>query len=409
MFIAVVLSILVVLDLFWAFGVCWIQGRAVPQRKWRLITLAFVAAQVLGLGVMITMRFGPPQPPSVWLKGLTSAVFIWHLLLLPVMVTLLWFGLGGWGVIRIAGLLRRGGRRRESQPEPVAEDCSRREFLSATLALVPPLVTVASTGVAIIQLRDFRVRHLTLELPQLPAALDGVTITHLSDLHVGPFTSGGVLDDVVKATNDLGSDLIVFTGDLINTSLSDLPEAIRLMQRLKAAHGVYLIEGNHDLIDDGGEFARRVRDAGLQLLINQAATLQVSGAALQLLGLKWGSPDRSGSRKEEQGDSAIAASLQELQRLRDPGAFPLLLAHHPHAFDAASAADIPLTLSGHTHGGQLMANEEVGFGPVMFRYWSGLYTRGQNHLVVSNGVGNWFPLRVQAPAEIIHLRLKHRK
>jgi len=73
---------------------------------------------------------------------------------------------------------------------------------------------------------------------------------------------------------------------------------------------------------------------------------------------------------------------------RQPGAFPILLAHHPHAFDTAAAAGIPLTLAGHTHGGQLMLNERLGAGPVMFRYWSGLYRKPDgNALFVSNGVG----------------------
>jgi hypothetical protein len=66
---------------------------------------------------------------------------------------------------------------------------------------------------------------------------------------------------------------------------------------------------------------------------------------------------------------------------------------------------MPLTISGHTHGGQLMWNERTGFGPALFRYWSGLYTRGESKLIVSNGVGNWFPLRINAPAELVHLTL----
>lgn len=98
-------------------------------------------------------------------------------------------------------------------------------------------------------------------------------------------------------------------------------------------------------------------------------------------------------------DSAAA-----LLARRDPGAWPLLLAHHPHAWDFAG--DIPLTLSGHTHGGQLMLTGRVGGGPLFYRYWSGLYTRPSGALVVSNGVGNWFPVRVQAPAEILHLTLR---
>jgi predicted MPP superfamily phosphohydrolase len=94
-----------------------------------------------------------------------------------------------------------------------------------------------------------------------------------------------------------------------------------------------------------------------------------------------------------------------LRQLR-ADAFPILLAHHPHAFDPAAAAGIPLTLAGHTHGGQLMLTDTLGFGPAMFRYWSGEYRKGDNALVVSNGVGNWFPLRINAPAEIIHLTLR---
>src|SRR2546421_5506017 len=99
--------------------------------------------------------------------------------------------------------------------------------------------------------------------------------------------------------------------------------------------------------------------------------------------------------------------MQRVCALRNRDQFQILLAHHPHAFDPAAAAGIPLTLSGHTHGGQLMLNERLGAGPVMFRYWSGLYRKPDgNALFVSNGVGNWFPLRLHAPAEIVHLTLR---
>ena len=121
---------------------------------------------------------------------------------------------------------------------------------------------------------------------------------------------------------------------------------------------------------------------------------------VQLLGLRW-------TRVHGEGrDAAIGAEVRKLLEQRVGDAFPILLAHHPHAFDAAAEAELPLTLSGHTHGGQLMLNEQLGFGPAMFRYWSGLYERGRSKLIVSNGVGNWFPLRVNAPAEIVHLTLR---
>jgi hypothetical protein len=98
--------------------------------------------------------------------------------------------------------------------------------------------------------------------------------------------------------------------------------------------------------------------------------------------------------------------LRKLVKQRQPDAFPVLLAHHPRAFDAAVEADLPLTLSGHTHGGQLMFDSQHGAGPAFFRYWSGLHTRGRSQMIVSNGVGNWFPIRINAPAEIIHITLR---
>jgi predicted MPP superfamily phosphohydrolase len=67
---------------------------------------------------------------------------------------------------------------------------------------------------------------------------------------------------------------------------------------------------------------------------------------------------------------------------------------------------LPLTLAGHTHGGQLMLTPELGAGSAMFRYWSGIYQKNSRTVVVSNGTGNWFPVRVNAPAEIIHLTLR---
>ncbi len=108
-------------------------------------------------------------------------------------------------------------------------------------------------------------------------------------------------------------------------------------------------------------------------------------------------------------DWQLASNLEQMLPGRDPDAFTILLAHHPHAFDPAAAAGIPLTLTGHTHGGQLMLTKDIGAGPAMFRYWSGLYRKGKRALVVSNGVGNWFPLRINAPAEIAHLTLRRER
>jgi predicted MPP superfamily phosphohydrolase len=279
---------------------------------------------------------------------------------------------------------------------------TRREFLGASAALGPPLFTIGLTGVALAQLNHFRVRRFTLSIPTLPRALDGTTIAQVSDIHVGRLTSGRVLREMVKTTNELRPDLVLLTGDLINDALSDLAEGISLIKQMEARYGLWMIEGNHDLIEDGAEFERRVKAAGIPFLLNESGVSQVRGYPVQFFGLRWMRGDN------QRRDRVTENWMRELIKQRQPDAFPILLAHHPHAFDAAAQAGLPLTLSGHTHGGQLMLDSQHGFGPAMFRYWSGLYTRGGSQMIVSNGVGNWFPIRINAPAEIVHITLRSR-
>jgi predicted MPP superfamily phosphohydrolase len=266
--------------------------------------------------------------------------------------------------------------------------------------MLPPVFTFDLTGVAMAQLNSFRVRRFALPIVDLPNELDGMTIAQVSDMHVGRFTKGEVLEKTVRIVNEMQADLVLLTGDLINDALADLDTGLDLARRMESRFGRAIIEGNHDLIENPREFETRVRASGIPFLLNEAMIVEVRGVPVQLLGTRW--PRVYGAER----DAAIAQDVRKLMEHRDSSAFPILLAHHPHSFDAAAEAGLPLTLSGHTHGGQLMLNEQLGFGPAMFRYWSGLYERGQSKLIVSNGVGNWYPLRVNAPAEIIHLTLR---
>jgi predicted MPP superfamily phosphohydrolase len=285
-------------------------------------------------------------------------------------------------------------------PAPAAatgETTNRRQFLGAMTAATPALLTGAGVACSRTQMREFRVRPIGLALPGLPPELDGLRIALVSDLHVGTFTSGRTVRRVVEETSRLDADLVLLPGDLINNALADVSGALDAVCNMQSRYGAYLSVGNHDLIEDGAEFVRRAQ-ARVPLLVNDSRVVPVRGRPVQLLGLPW-----------ERDEVRIAGSVRLLARQLAPGAFPILLAHHPHAFDAAAAAGIPLTVAGHTHGGQLMLGDAVGFGPLLYRYWSGLYRKPAHNgasLVVSNGVGNWFPLRVGAPAEIIHLTLR---
>jgi hypothetical protein len=215
-------------------------------------------------------------------------------------------------------------------------------------------------------------------------------------VHVGKYTRGHVLEEIVEKVNAMSADLVLFTGDLIDFSMKDLPRGLEMIKAMRGRYGLFICEGNHDLFEDRPGFERQIKNAGVPLLLDEAAVLSIRGKAVQILGIRWGG-----------GGSFIDEDLDAAMTRRRPDAFPILLAHHPHAFDAAAKRGIPLTLAGHTHGGQLMLTRHAGAGPMLFRYWSGLYRKDSGaSLVVSNGVGNWFPLRVGAPAEVVKLTLK---
>ena len=364
----------------------------------RVLVSIFMIAMLAGLIAITGARMSRAGWDRVIPKFAVSAIFIWHFIglgLLSLIALALIPILLGQKIVHVA---RRSPSAITRSVEAPA--WSRREFLRFAGAMAPPVFTFSLTALAIHQLNDVRVRRFVLPIPELPAELDGTIIAQVSDMHVGRFTNGNVLQKMVQLVDDMRADLVLLTGDLINDALADLDTGLELARTLEARFGLAIIEGNHDLIENPTEFETRVKASGIPFLLDESTIINVRGFPVQLLGLSWTrhrGPDR---------DAVIAASVYKLLQQREPDAFPILMAHHPHAFDAAASAGLPLTLSGHTHGGQLMLNEQLGFGPALFRYWSGLYNRGQSKLVVSNGVGNWFPLRLNAPAEIIHLTLR---
>lgn len=382
-------TLLIVLDVAW-----WVVSvRLLKGNAWRWPVHGFMALQLVALLSSMCNRGILRHTP----KSIPMLAVIWHhfalAVLLPAAIV--------WGIVYVARRARKNPPGEKNAPEAagVSTDWTRRRFIGMTAALAPPLINLGLTGVGAAQFDELRVRRFELGIPTLPAALNGMTIVQVSDMHVGGLTGEGVLRKAVAATNSLRPDLILHTGDLIDARLTDLAEGIQLVKAMESRYGQWLIEGNHDLFDDEGEFKRRVKAAGIPILSNGSAVAEVRGHPVQLFGLDWI------SLHDHQRDRVTAGQMRELMRERQPDAFPILLAHHPHAFDAAAQANLPLTLSGHTHGGQWMLDRNFGVGSVLFRYWSGLYTRGGSHLIVSNGVGNVFPIRVNAPAEIVHITL----
>jgi predicted MPP superfamily phosphohydrolase len=409
-FVSIVLASILAADVLW-----WRHAdrRARHLRHalgWRLFIGLFICGQIALVLWILGGRVAAASPLARPPQLLSAAAYLWHLLILPASLALVaatGILLGAWRLARWTVLGRRVTPA-EAGPAPLppptalpavptGETASRRQFLGRLTTATPALLTGAGVAYSRTQLEEFRIRPIAVAPPGLPPELDGLRIALVSDLHVGTFTSGRTVKRVVEETSRLDADLVLLPGDLINSALADLSDALDAVANMQSRHGAYLCVGNHDLIEDGAEFVRRVR-ARVPLLVNESRVVRIRGQLVQLLGLPWSSDE-----------IRIARSVRELSAQLVPGAFPILLAHHPHAFDAAAAAEVPLTVSGHTHGGQLMLSEAVGFGPLLYRYWSGLYRKPAPNgacLVVSNGVGNWFPLRTGAPAEIIHLTLR---
>jgi predicted MPP superfamily phosphohydrolase len=359
------------------------------RRVWRWVIFLSCLLLLGSYAWVLLDRRGLVEVPLA--APLYAAVLLWGLLFLPLMAvpTVVIWSLGQ----LLQRLLGRGDARIKKVEGGVR--WTRREWLAAAVVGMPTFATLGTAGFSLPQTKRFRVRELSVTLANLPEALDGMRIAHLTDTHVGKFTQGQVLDEMVARTNALDADLVLFTGDLIDNSIRDLPAALRMLQQLRAKSGMFVIEGNHDLFDDPQGFVNGLREGGVNLLRNQVATVQMRGVAVQILGIVW-----------NRHESEMEQDVEAVAGIADSRAFQILLAHHPHAFDRAAALGIPLTFAGHTHGGQLMVTQGVGAGPAMFRYWSGIYQKLGAALVVGNGTGNWFPLRVNAPAEIIHLTLR---
>ncbi|MES2063649.1 MAG: metallophosphoesterase [Bacteroidota bacterium] len=241
----------------------------------------------------------------------------------------------------------------------------------------------------------YRVRRETLNFPDLPEAFDGFTITQLSDIHSGSFSSDSGVQKGLDLVNAQASDLVLFTGDLVNNKASEMDRWIPAFAKLKAAYGKFSVLGNHDYGDyvrwetDTEKHDNLVRlkqvhgDIGFKLLLNQSISIKKGEQAISLIGVEnWG---KGGFHKYGDLEKA-AAGLPA-------SSFNILMSHDPSHWDAVTLGHhqhIHLTLAGHTHGMQF-GIEFLGFkwSPIKYVYkqWAGLYKQAGKYLYVNRGFG----------------------
>lgn len=241
-----------------------------------------------------------------------------------------------------------------------------------------------------------RIRRHVVDVQGLPEAFDGYRVAQISDLHCGPFASGPRVARWVATVNRLHPDLVAVTGDLIASGSSFVPVVASALGALRARDGVFASMGNHDYFTDGEGMVRALERAGLTVLRNRGVDIQRGESTLHVAGV-----DDTWTKRADVGQ-ALAAWR--------PGTPVVLLAHDPELFADAVARGVALTLSGHTHGGQLglpFFARRLNLARLMTPLTSGFYRVGDATLYVNRGLGTTGPpVRLGVAPEIALFTLR---
>ncbi len=253
-------------------------------------------------------------------------------------------------------------------------------------------LVVAGYGI-LIRRRWFHVEHVSIPVPGLDPRLDGLRIAHLSDLHIGAITPRSWGDRWVRAANEEGADVAVITGDLVTSGVAFHEDIAEVVAGLRAPLGVFVSMGNHDYFGEGEPLISLLEARGARVLRNEGAVLEKDGKGVYLAGI-----DDTWTRRDD-----LKMALAD----RPQGMPCVLLSHDPERFPHAAKAGVELTLSGHTHGGQLAVpflSRVASLSHLTHHYHLGIYKKGRATLYVHPGLGTTGPpIRLGvAPAVVIH-------
>lgn len=293
---------------------------------------------------------------------------------------------------------------------------SRRKFV-ATMAIGLAALPFSTMIYGMIRGRyNFKVLKYELEFEDLPEAFDGYTITQISDVHTGSWDNEEKFTYAMNLVNEQESDVILFTGDLVNNVAGEVARWKPALSQLHARDGVYSVLGNHDYGDyykwpseeekhqNLEEIKSIQKEMGWKLLNNEHVWLEKDDERIALVGVEnWGN-----------GNFKKAGDLEKASKGVEASAFKILMSHDPSHWEYHVKDDpsmYHLTLSGHTHGMQY-GIEIPGFirwSPSQYRYkhWAGLYQENQRYLNVNRGLGFiGYPGRFGVWPEVTVIRLK---
>ncbi len=391
-FIALVIIILLVQWFHLRLLRLEVPKRALPWLPWLLVALhlpLILFAVLRAVGVS-----GPGTMPL--LRSLARAGFYFQAFtVLHLLIGML--AEGGWRLSRL-------GRQNPEADEETPEDSGRRAFLR-TAALTS---TGAALAVGVAGARqaygDPEITRKTLAFPDLPAGLEGLRIAHLSDLHAGPLVTRRTLRRWRELTERERPELLLFTGDLVDSRPEELAPLLEAFEDFRPSLGSFAVLGNHDFFDDPRPIWRDLEAAGITCLENRGVVVQRGGSTLAVLGLQDPMARNGRFRRLVFGPGPRPA---EAARDLPAEAFRICLNHRPSEWEQALAAGARLTLSGHTHGGQINPIPGWSSANLIGPRTAGLYREGDDLLYVSRGLGVvGLPLRIAAAPEIAILTLK---
>lgn len=245
-----------------------------------------------------------------------------------------------------------------------------------TAWIVLLLVSVSAWNAA----RPIRVTSLELGLPRLTG--EAFTVVQVSDLHLGVTVGMGRLRELVDKVNGLEPDLIVFTGDTMDPGFREEEAAVALLSGLKARMAKLAVLGNHETYHGVDEAKGLYDRCGIRLLRDEVVMLP---NGVQVAGL------------DDLRDTSVLSRLDKAKP-------SILLSHYPRVFDQAAERGVGLTLSGHTHGGQVFPFHV--FVKWANKYLYGLYAKGESKLYVTSGAGSWGPpMRLGTRSELPRILL----
>ncbi len=281
-------------------------------------------------------------------------------------------------------------------PRTPGFQAARRGFLGA-LSTAFFAAPAAALGYGMfIERHEIGLREHNIPVTGLHKDLDGLRLVQITDIHRSSFFSRKELDYAIALANETRAHVALVTGDLITTVGDPLDDCLAGLKPLRADAGVFGCMGNHEVYANAENYVQQAAaHQGQQFLRGSTVLLPFGQALLNIAGVDY--------------QRFHARYLEDAQGLVRPGAYNLLLSHNPDVFPVAVRKGFDLTLSGHTHGGQVRVeflHSDVNVARFFTPYVDGLYTRGGASIFVSRGLGTiGIPARLGAPPEVTLLRL----